>query len=265
VRVLVTNDDGIDSAGLHLLARVAVEAGCEVLVAAPDAEYSGSSAALSALGEGGRLVVHERTLPGVDAPRAIAVEASPAFIVFAGVHGAFGPRPDLVLSGINRGPNTGTLVLHSGTVGAALTGTAHGIPGLAVSLAGAAPSRWDTAEQVARWALRRLLEDPPGAAVLNVNVPDVAPDRLRGLRPARMSSVGAVQAEVGEVGEGFVALTFSEGGEDPAPDSDVALLRAGWATVTALRAPCEAADVDLTGLDGAGGRPAAGSDLPAPG
>jgi 5'-nucleotidase len=250
VRVLVTNDDGIDSPGLHLLARAAVEAGCEVLVAAPAAEYSGSSAALSAVGDDGRLVVHEHTLPDVGARRAIAVEASPAFIVFAGLHRAFGPRPDLVLSGINRGPNTGTLVLHSGTVGAALTGAAHGVPGLAVSLAGAAPSRWDTAEQVARQALRWLLQHSPGPVVLNVNAPDVAPDRLRGLRPARLSSVGAVQAEVGEVDEGFVTLTFSEVDADPDPDSDVARLREGWATVTALRGPCEAADVDLTGLDG---------------
>ncbi|MFW3171252.1 5'/3'-nucleotidase SurE [Geodermatophilus sp. CPCC 206100] len=250
MRVLVTNDDGIDGPGLHLLARVAVEAGCEVVIAAPSTEYSGSSAALTAVGDDGRLVVHERTLPRVDARRALAVEASPAFIVFAGVHDAFGPRPDLVLSGINRGPNAGNLVLHSGTVGAALTAAAHGVPGLALSLAGLAPTHWDTAEEVARRALRWVLAHSPGAAVLNVNAPDVAPDRLRGLRPARLSSVGAVQAEAGEVGEGFVTLTFREVGEDPAPDSDVALLREGWAPVTALRAPCEAADVDLTGLDG---------------
>jgi 5'-nucleotidase len=250
VRVLVTNDDGIDSPGLHRLARVAVEAGLEVVVAAPHEEYSGSSASLSALAEGGRLVVHDRALPGVAAERVLAVEASPGFIVFAGVRDAFGPRPDLVLSGINRGPNTGTAVLHSGTVGATLTGVTQGVPGLAVSLAGSDPQAWDTAEEAARRALGWLLEHPVGAAVVNVNVPDVPPEELRGLRPARLAHFGAVQADVGEVGEGFVTLTFSEVGEDPAPDSDVALLRQGWATVTALSAPCEAPGVDLPGLDG---------------
>jgi 5'-nucleotidase len=64
MRALVTNDDGIDSPGLHLLARLAVEAGLEVVVAAPDQEYSGSSASLTALAEDGRLLMHERQLDG---------------------------------------------------------------------------------------------------------------------------------------------------------------------------------------------------------
>jgi hypothetical protein len=148
--------------------------------------------------------VHDRALPGVAAERVLAVEASPGFIVFAGVRDAFGPRPDLVLSGINRGPNTGTAVLHSGTVGATLTGVTQGVPGLAVSLAGPDPQAWDTAEEAARRALGWLLEHPVGAAAVNVNVPDVPPEELRGLRPARLAHFGAVQADVGEVGEGFV-------------------------------------------------------------
>ncbi|MGY1709891.1 5'/3'-nucleotidase SurE [Geodermatophilus sp. SYSU D00758] len=250
MRCLVTNDDGIDAPGLLRLARVAADAGLDVVVAAPDDEYSGSSAALTALADGGRLVVHERTLPGLAAERVLAVQASPGFIVFAGVRDAFGPRPDLVLSGVNRGPNTGTAVLHSGTVGATLTGATHGIPGLAVSLAAADPGEWDTAEEAARRALHWLLDHPVGPAVVNVNVPDVPRDRLRGLRSARLAHFGAVQADVGETGEGFVTLTFSEVPEEPAPDSDVALLREGWATVSVLRAPCEAADVDLGGLGG---------------
>lgn len=253
MRALVTNDDGIDSPGLHLLARLAVEAGLEVTVAAPNVEYSGSSAALTALADDGRLVVHERRLPGVDAVRVLAVEASPGFIAFAGVRGAFGQAPDLLLSGVNKGPNTGTAVLHSGTVGATLTGATHGLPGLAVSLAGAADwtaeHAWNTAEEVARRALRWTLDNPQGPTVVNVNVPDVPPDRLRGLRPARLAAFGAVQAEVGEVGQGFVALTFREVSDHPEPGTDVALLREGWATVTLLRAPCEVTGADLSHLD----------------
>ncbi|SFO75345.1 5'-nucleotidase [Geodermatophilus dictyosporus] len=252
-RALVTNDDGIDSPGLHALARVAVRAGLEVTVAAPHEEHSGSGAALTAVHSYGRLVLHRRQLPGVDAVRTLAVEASPGFIAFAGVRGAFGEPPDIVLSGVNKGPNTGTVVLHSGTVGAALTATTQGLPGLAVSLEGAADwtaeHAWDTAEEVTARALRWVLAHPPGPVVVNVNVPDVPPGRLRGLCAARLAAHGAVQVEVGETGEDFVTLTYREAPGRPAPGSDVALLREGWATVTLLGPPGEVPGAGYPGLD----------------
>ena len=107
MRALITNDDGIDSAGLRTLAQVAVAAGLKVTVAAPDGERSGSSAAMSGLAQGGRLLVEDRTLEGLADVRTVAVQASPAMIVFLGSHGAFGEPPDIVLAGINRGPNVG--------------------------------------------------------------------------------------------------------------------------------------------------------------
>ena len=110
--------------------------------------------------------------------------------------------------------------------------------------------QWDTAEEAAGRALAWLLRNDVRATVVNVNVPEVPPDGLKGLRPARLAAFGAVQADVGETGEGFVTLTFSEVTQEPDPESDVALLREGWATVTALRAPCEARDVEFPGLDG---------------
>ena len=90
MRALITNDDGIDSAGLRSLAPVAVAAGLKVTVAAPDGQRSGSSAAMSGLAEGGRLLVEDRTLDGLADVRTVAVRASPAMIVFLGAHGAFG-------------------------------------------------------------------------------------------------------------------------------------------------------------------------------
>src|SRR5919106_1774673 len=125
-RALVTNDDGIDSAGIGMLARAAADAGLEVTVAAPSWDSSGASASLTAVEEDGRFLVESRTPDGAgeddhsDAEW-YAVEAAPAFIVRAGVEGAFGEPPDVVLSGINLGQNTGAAVLHSGTVGAVLT------------------------------------------------------------------------------------------------------------------------------------------------
>lgn len=248
MRVLVTNDDGIDSAGLQALAAVAVQAGLDVVVAAPHAEQSGSSAAMSALEAGGRLILHPRTLEGLADVHAIGVEASPAMIAFVAVRGAFGPAPELVLSGVNHGPNTGHAVLHSGTVGAALTAARHGRRALAVSMAAAAPRHWATASEVARRALAWVLAHGEDGTVLNVNVPDLPLDRLRGLRQAGLATYGMGQAEVGEVGEGYVTMRFSEALSGPEAGSDTALLSQGWATATALRAPCEATDVDLSRL-----------------
>lgn len=142
LRVLVVNDDGIRATGISVLAHAAADLGLEVVVVAPLHERSGASAGLDATQDGDRLRIHEAELapPGApDAPRStmagvVAVEASPAFIVMTALRGAFGTPPDLVLSGVNHGPNTGAAVLHSGTVGAAMTAFLAGVPAMAVSL-----------------------------------------------------------------------------------------------------------------------------------
>jgi 5'-nucleotidase len=239
MQALITNDDGIDSTGLRVLTQIAVTAGLEVTVAAPHTEHSGSSAALSALEADGRLLIEDRVLDGLPGVRAVAAHASPALIVFLAAYGAFGPRPGLVLSGINHGPNTGQAVLHSGTVGAALTARTHGIPALAVSVASAQPTHWDTAATAASQALRWFLRRTGKPIVANVNVPDLPADKLRGLRVAQLAAFGVIQATIGEPGRGFIPVTFSEPGQQPEPGTDLALLRQGWATVTALLGPCE--------------------------
>lgn len=248
MRVLITNDDGIDSPGLRTLASVAVEAGLDVVVAAPHAERSGSSASLVATRAEGHLVVREEPLEGLDV-EAYGVEATPAYIAWAAVRGAFGDPPGLVLSGVNKGPNTGHAVLHSGTVGAALTAVAHGHPAIAVSMTTAEPTHWETAAQVSArtlgWLLDREALEP---LVLNVNVPDVAPEDLRGLVSAPLASFGAVQADVAEVGTGFVTLTFREIDVSQEPHTDAGLQTGGWATVTPLRGPAEVDGYPLDGL-----------------
>jgi 5'/3'-nucleotidase SurE len=150
-KVLVTNDDGIDSPGLHALARLAVDHGLELLVAAPARDSSGASASLGAVEERGRVVVEPRPIGALPGVETLAVRAAPAFIVRAALHGAFGGAPDIVLSGVNQGPNTGHAVLHPGTVGAAMTAATYGCRSLAVSLAaGGDRWRWATAVEIAR-------------------------------------------------------------------------------------------------------------------
>jgi 5'-nucleotidase len=248
-RVLVTNDDGIDSPGLHALAGLAVDVGLEVLVAAPARESSGASASLGAVEEHGRVVIEPRPIEALPGVESLAVRAAPAFIVRAALHGAFGSEPDLVLSGINQGPNTGHAVLHSGTVGAAMTAATYGRRSLAVSLAaGGDQWRWSTAVKIARPVVEWLLE-PGKVTVLNLNVPNTASERVRGLRRAPLASFGAVQTKVTEVGYGYVQLEYSEIDPTNEPDSDAGLLAHNWACITPLVPLCEGSTVDLSGLE----------------
>jgi 5'-nucleotidase len=245
---LVTNDDGVDSPGLHALARLAGDLGLEVLVAAPTRESSGAGASLGAVEEHGRIVIEPRTFDALRDMRVLAVRAAPALIVRAALHEAFGPPPDLVLSGINPGANTGHAVLHSGTAGAAMTATTYGRSSLAVSLASTGDQcRWATATEIARPAVEWLLEaEPP--VLLNLNVPNLASDAVRGLRRAPLASFGAVQAKVSEAGHGYVHLEYSEIDPIREPDSDAGLLAHGWAVLTPLKPLCEDYRLDLTDL-----------------
>jgi 5'-nucleotidase len=131
-------------------------------------------------------------------------------------------------------------VLHSGTVGAALTAAAHGRPALAVSLdLGGRPgehAHWETAARLAA----RLLPLLSDQFVINLNVPNLPGERVRGLCEARLASFGAVQTRIAEQGAGEVEAAVDEPGEAPDPDTDTALLAAGYAPVTALTPPREA-------------------------
>lgn len=240
MRVLVTNDDGIGSPGLAVLARAALAAGAdEVVVAAPEQDSSGASASLIGAERDGRLVVARAEAPGLpDGVASYAVRSAPAMIAFVAAHGGFGPVPDLLLSGVNRGANTGHAVLHSGTVGAALSAATHGIRGLAVSLASPDPQHWATAERWTGHVLDWLVDRPAQAdRVVNLNVPDRPLADVHGLRSAPLAAFGAVQARVNELEGGDLMLTYEELSAEREPDTDAGLLAAGWATVTLLHAP----------------------------
>ncbi|HEX6236859.1 MAG TPA: 5'/3'-nucleotidase SurE [Acidimicrobiales bacterium] len=134
MRVLVTNDDGVESPGLHELAQSLAACGHDLVVAAPDRDMSGSSAAIGQVHIDEHIDAEPAELPGLDGVPAYAVDGPPGLCVFAARLGGFGPPPDLIVSGINPGANTGRAVLHSGTVGAALTAASFGCRGIAVSL-----------------------------------------------------------------------------------------------------------------------------------
>lgn len=235
-RVLITNDDGIGSPGLHALAVAAARAGLRVVVAAPASEASGSSSSITAVEQDGRISVEQRQLDSLDGVEAYAVHGAPAFIAMIATHGAFGPPPDIVLSGVNRGANVGRAILHSGTVGAALTAGINEVLGMAVSLdTGLKPAslHWDTAARLAIGLLPFLMERDIGT-VLNLNVPNSAGPELPEYRTATLTRFGIVQTNLAERGQQHVRLAIADTTEEPDPDSDAALLAAGYATVTAI-------------------------------
>ncbi len=191
MRILVTNDDGIESEGLHVLARSMREHG-EVIIAAPDSEYSGAGAAV------GPIHLSAPEVQSVDVEgieTAWSISGPPALCVMFARLGLFGDI-DLVVSGINPGANVGRSVYHSGTVGAALTARHTNIPSVAVSqhLTGfdaegqvwedlIVGQKWHVAAQIASTLIEGLLQDDIGdSPVLNVNVPNLELDQIRGWR-----------------------------------------------------------------------------------
>lgn len=233
---VITNDDGIDAPGLHALARAAVAAGHDVVVAAPAAQASGSSASITAQHDDGRIPFVPREVPGLEGVPCFAVEAAPALIVLLAAHGAFGAPPDLVLSGVNHGANVGRAVLHSGTVGAALTAGVNGITALATSLDLPTPEHesdadWESAAAVAARVLP-VLADLDTGTVLNLNVPAGGAGDVR-LVESPLADFGVVQTTVTEDVEGDLRLAVRVP-EQHDPDDDAARLAAGLATLTAL-------------------------------
>ena len=235
VRLLLTNDDGVRSPGLHALVERAAASGHEVVVAAPLEDYSGWGAALGPVHRTGTIAYEICPFDDIAPCPAYGVDGPPALAVMGACLGAFGPPPDAVLSGVNPGANTGQAVIHSGTVGAVLTALHFGIPGVAVSLAVDDRCRryWDVAASAAVAAVRWLAACDPAIA-LNVNVPNGPAHALRGVCAAGLSTAGMVQAVATDTGTGRIAVELPPH-RPPEPGSDWAVLQEGFVSVTPLQ------------------------------
>ncbi len=233
-RILVTNDDGVDSVALHELARAMQPLG-EVVVVAPDREYSGFGAAIGDIWTRNP-EAHDGHIDGVE--EAYAISGPPALCVMYANLGAFGRRPDLIVSGVNPGANLGRSVYHSGTVGAALAGRVHGIPGIAVSqeLKISAEGQawpdivaavdWQPPVTVAAQAVEAMIDgglvgdadtplDPADARVLNINTPAMPMNELAGwkwsevaTKPRTAMATASLSPKPGFKGQYHVNVTF---------------------------------------------------------
>jgi len=241
MRIAVTNDDGVHAPGIAQLARFLADAGHDLIICAPDHEMSGSGASTGGdLTKPGGTEIVDVEIAGLPAHR---VCGPPALCSLLALRGAFGPRPDLIISGINPGLNLGPSVLHSGTVGAVLTAGNFGVPGIAVSV-DAPPNAPDEIWRTAA-TLALLVAQHAWAAgdhfVGNLNVPGVSLEELRGIRTTVLDrSPGFRATGVAEtrLGEGRRSLRFNYERTTPSQGvaSDVAAVSDGYASISWLRA-----------------------------
>jgi 5'-nucleotidase len=185
MRILLCNDDGIQAPGIHTLHNAIRDLG-HLTVVAPSGERSAASHGITLTKP-----LRTRPWPSAAEPFGTAVSGTPADCVKLAVSLLLDPKPDLILSGINLGPNAGISVLYSGTVSAAAEGPIMGIPSIALSLDTFTDPNWDTAARVSRALVQQViagrLSIAPGI-FWNVNIPNLPYDQLAGLRVTRMGS-----------------------------------------------------------------------------
>lgn len=180
MRILITNDDGIQSEGIYALARRLSDI-YEVIVVAPDTERSGAAHSITLTAP---LRVRKASMPGIPNVEAYKVNGTPADCVIIACR-ALDIKPDLILSGINHGYNLGVDVHCSGTVNAAMEGAVQGIPAMAVSMKGLTSTDFSAPAQIAEELIPEFMRS--GCMLFNVNVPDLPYGELKGIKYTRMS------------------------------------------------------------------------------
>jgi 5'-nucleotidase len=226
-RILVTNDDGVESPGIRLLATGIAALGHDVFVVAPMVDRSGVGSALGAVPDVPVSIQKEY----VDGIEFTGIDGNPALAVTMARLGVFGPRPWCVVAGINYGPNTGRSILHSGTVCAALTAASLGMSGLAVSIDASEPIHLQTAADLAVAATEWLVTAQK-RTVLNLNVPDLPLGQLRGVRWARLAAYGRIRRTAATNATPALSVEASQLPLDP--NTDEGRLAARFASLTPL-------------------------------
>jgi len=226
--ILITNDDGVQAEGIRALARALRPLG-EISVIAPDREQSATSHALTLH----RPLRMRKLEEGV-----MSVDGTPTDCVLLGVHGFLERKPGLVVSGINHGPNMGSDVTYSGTVAAASEGNVLGIPSIAISLATWGSADFEPAARIARNIVEGLLRRGlPERMCVNVNIPPIPLDRIKGVRVTRLGKRiyrDVIEEKVDPRGKTYYWI----GGQEPTwehdESSDFTAVEEGYVSVTPL-------------------------------
>jgi 5'-nucleotidase len=251
MKILVINDDGITSPGLWAAVRALRKVG-EVFVLAPDRQQSGVGASLT-------LFAPVRVNPwrldpefqspepqspelesiqgGLHPVTAYSAEGTPGDCCILALENVVG-AVDLVVSGVNSGSNVGWDVMVSGTVGGAVQGFVRGYSTIAISVASVSDPKYDIAESILELLGRRLKENPAPAVFLNVNIPNVAPDKVAGIRVTRLGnrSYGeSVRQEGGMNEKRYWIARNRPNGEQPDADTDIWALKNNCVSITPLK------------------------------
>jgi 5'-nucleotidase len=235
--ILITNDDGIHSPGLQVLACV-LRPLAHCVIIAPDRDNSAVSHSLT-MNRPLKVTRIEEDLYSLD--------GTPTDCVAIGLNKILNQRPVLLVSGINPGPNLGDDIAYSGTVSAAVEGTMYGVPSLAVSLAGTHPYDFTTAGHVAAWLARTIIEKGlPENTLLNANIPAV--ETILGVKVTRQGRrlwQNSIQETLDPWGRKHYWIGGGTPHLDPDEDTDANAISAGYISVTPIH-------LDLTnhaGLD----------------
>jgi 5'-nucleotidase len=238
MRILCTNDDGIHAPGLKVVEQIAHELSDDVWIVAPELDQSGVSHSLS-LNDPLRL----REV----GPRHFAVRGTPTDCIIMGARHILGDkRPDIVLSGVNKGRNVAEDVVYSGTIAGALEGTILGLPSFALSQEFSMETRdrplWDTALKFGPEILRKVIEaGVPKNTVINVNFPACTPEQVAGVRVTRQGTrnLGFLRVDQRRDGRGnpYFWIGFERAAvlDTPAEGTDLAALAANYVSVTPLK------------------------------
>jgi len=233
MRILLSNDDGYFAPGIEILAK-ALAPLADITVVAPERDRSGASNSLTL----DRPLMLRRAANGY-----FFVNGTPTDCVHLAVTGMLDHLPDMVISGINRGANMGDDTIYSGTVAAATEGFLLGVPSLAVSIASHKAEYYETAAQVARTLVeccqRKALREP---VLLNVNVPDVAPESLLGLRVTRLGKRHRAEPVIKQLNprdEVVYWVGAAGAAQDAGEGTDFHAVAQGYASITPLQ-------IDLT-------------------
>lgn len=231
--IVITNDDGIQSPGIRALWSE-LSALADIAVVAPDSERSACSQSIT-VHHPIRVDEYPVAQSGVTA---WSVHGTPTDCIKVALESLLSRTPDLVVSGINAGPNLGTDVLYSGTVSAAIEASLHGVPAIAVSLAAKNPFDYSEAARCTRQLVEKMLKNAslPQNTLLNVNVPaTTAALPLQGVAITKLGKVSydnVFEKRRDPRGRTYywMAGTVQDAGNDP--DSDVEAVKAGYVSVT---------------------------------
>ncbi|HBS27693.1 MAG TPA: 5'/3'-nucleotidase SurE [Gammaproteobacteria bacterium] len=233
MNILVSNDDGYLAAGLRHLATALASFG-EVTVVAPDRNRSGASNSLT-LETPLRVKLSDNGYYRVD--------GTPTDCVHLAITGLLKEEPDIVVSGINHGANLGDDVIYSGTVAGAMEGRFLGLPSLAVSINSFEPHHLDSAAQAVVHLVKRLVEQPlDWNMILNVNVPDLPWDEIKGFKATRLGHRHKAEPVVKSSdprGESIYWVGAPGPEEDAGEGTDFHAVRTGYISVTPIQ-------IDLT-------------------